>query len=1079
VRVSTNGGAHWGLTSGNFSYEDAVVLTALRPQVAPAGADAPFWISLEGEGLESLTASLVCRLVLLPGTIAVMVPGELHEHGSVRCPLPARLAAGRASIAVSANGGADWSEPLALYLEAAPTALSLSPEQGPESGGTRVAVRVLGLPPRASFASAAATGVPALLCRFGEFEATPAEWLSETAVVCTTPAAPAINAELPLNLSRDGQYWVAAPRPFKFFSVPTLVALEPATAYQHRRQLLAVRGSGFPLTAQEPLCRFEQGVARIAVMGRAISATRVDCPVPAVPRPGMASLALSFNGGADWTASALSLHIVSEPGRLEVSPASGPARGGTSLLLSGLPAAAATETAMNWTCEFRFDATPPVVLRVAAAAPARGVGGLSCVSPPAPSVLENATALVVLMRADSDSSPLGVGQFAFYLSPLVSQTTPRSRTETGPMSFLRVTGSGFRDSTELVCRLVRGAQRLSLSATYENEEAVSCLVPAQLELAPGVWSVEVSNNGVDFVSGATSESFFNVLPRLSPSRVEPAASVLRLGSPTTLTIQLTSSVGFAQEDPVVCLFAAVIAQPLEGAAVHFPSRSWLESAGEAADRVVRCPVPRSTRAGQWRVAVTRTSALSRTRFPSELFEASLALELLHAPSVRGVLPLAAPLEGGKLTLLGNFPPGSTARLACRFGSGQAGPSGVSRGTMLQLVAQDGSCIAPPGWAAAPGWGALLVLDIESGEAAGPELPLQAYASPTLAAPLPVRGSARGGNDVFLTAASGSVFPRYLAGKMRCRFGDAPIVAARWVNETMLACRAPAHAPGEVRLAVSLNGGADFSFGATYSFEERETVTGVSPTSGSARGGTLVEVRGTNLLQGALECRFGARVVPARVDSSTRAVCQAPPLAVAAEGLPAAAARAVDLAVGDATVRFEYLADVDVLDVRPRFAAKGLATPLVLATTAVADTLDGRLECRFGSLGSSPATRVGSNTVTCSTPVAAAPDAYASLVVPLELVADSFAVLQRGSLAQLEFVPRPQLTATTVVVGELGSAGSPASGSRVPCRRFAQGATALRWSRGASSQTARCMSKWSASRSCTRSSPPPGLSLGAA
>jgi hypothetical protein len=77
-----------------------------------------------------------------------------------------------------------------------------------------------------------------------------------------------------------------------------------------------------------------------------------------------ASVTLSFIGGADWTASALSLHIVSEPGRLEVNPASGPASGGTRLLLSGLASAAAG----NWTCEFRFDADQLMVLRVPAAA---------------------------------------------------------------------------------------------------------------------------------------------------------------------------------------------------------------------------------------------------------------------------------------------------------------------------------------------------------------------------------------------------------------------------------------------------------------------------------------------------------------------------------------------------------------------------------------------------------------------------------------------------------------------------------------------------------------------------------------
>ena len=76
------------------------------------------------------------------------------------------------------------------------------------------------------------------------------------------------------------------------------------------------------------------------------------------------------------------------------------------------------------------------------------------------------------------------------------------------------------------------------------------VVPAQIEL-----ELELEL--------ATSESFLTVL-----TRVEPAASVLRLGLPAALTIQLTSAagLGFVQDDPVVCLFAAVLAQPLEGAA---------------------------------------------------------------------------------------------------------------------------------------------------------------------------------------------------------------------------------------------------------------------------------------------------------------------------------------------------------------------------------------------------------------------------------------------------------------------------------------------------------------------------------
>ena len=103
----------------------------------------------------------------------------------------------------------------------------------------------------------------------------------------------------------------------------------------------------------------------------------------------------------------------------------------------------------------------------------------------------------------------------------------------------------------------------------------------------------------------------------------------------------------------------------------------------------------------------------------------------------------------------------------------------------------------------------------------------------------------------------------------CRFGDGVLneltgeiepVPALWVSASELRCVTPAHAPGSVSLALTANGGADFSAGAqgeaTVRFVSQLALLSVSPASGPVTGGTMLTLRGTAFRNTAqLGCRF--------------------------------------------------------------------------------------------------------------------------------------------------------------------------------------------------------------------------------
>src|SRR6185503_2358851 len=146
--------------------------------------------------------------------------------------------------------------------------------------------------------------------------------------------------------------------------------------------------------------------------------------------------------------------------------------------------------------------------------------------------------------------------------------------------------------------------------------------------------------------------------------------------------------------------------------------------------------------------------------------------------------------------------------------------------------------------------------------------------PTLTGATPGRGLATGGTRVTLT---GSSFQTSPGATSVVTFGGIPAKSLQVIDNTTLQCTIPPHAPGLVGVAlVNENGAAELA--APFLYDPVIDVLGVSPASGSALGGTRVQIEGSAFAVGAAvpDVFFGAARATAVVRASdTRLECTTP------------------------------------------------------------------------------------------------------------------------------------------------------------------------------------------------------------
>lgn len=258
--------------------------------------------------------------------------------------------------------------------------------------------------------------------------------------------------------------------------------------------------------------------------------------------------------------------------------------------------------------------------------------------------------------------------------------------------------------------------------------------------------------------------------------------------------------------------------------------------------------------------------------------------------------------------------------------------------------------------------------------------LYGAAVPTITAVTPNTGPLVGGNTVTITGTG-------LTGATSVSFGGAAgtsIVVA--TGGTSLTVVAPAHAAGGVNIVVTTPVGANIDTAAdNYTYSNAPFITGVTPASGPAAGGTSVTITGVGFT-GATAVTFGATPATAfTVNSSTQITATS----------PAHAAGTVDIVVtgpdGSSTTQgpendFLYGSGPSITSISPASGPIAGGTTVTITGTG----FTGATAVKFGSTAATSFSIVSDTQITAVSPAGANGVVQVSVTTPIGTTPDTAA-----------------------------------------------------------------------------------------
>ena len=210
-----------------------------------------------------------------------------------------------------------------------------------------------------------------------------------------------------------------------------------------------------------------------------------------------------------------------------------------------------------------------------------------------------------------------------------------------------------------------------------------------------------------------------------------------------------------------------------------------------------------------------------------------------APTVTGISPSTGPAVGGtSVTITGTSFTGATA---VNFGTTAATGVTVVNDTTIMAFSPAGTGVVDVTVTTPAG---------TSTTSAADQFTYSATTAPTVTGISPTTGPAVGGTSVTITGTS-------FTGATAVNFGTTAATGVTVVNDTTIMAFSPA-GTGVVDVTVTTPAGTSTTSAAdqfTYSAIAAPTVTGISPTTGPAAGGTSVTITGTSFT-GATAVNFG-------------------------------------------------------------------------------------------------------------------------------------------------------------------------------------------------------------------------------
>jgi hypothetical protein len=285
--------------SSAYTYFEAPTISSLDPNNGDTGNT----ITINGDffrtGLSVTINSIPCSSVPVITTNAI------------DCVIPS-LAEGTYNLVVT-NRDLQVSNAVSFTYNPAPTISTVTPTDGPESGGTQVTITGTGF-------------IDGLSVTVGGTNCSSVTFNSSTEVICTTPAgAPGASDIVVTN--PDGQSDLDN-NAFTYNAAPDLVSVSPTTGFANTVTPLELNGSDFDASATVNVGGFS--CTTVVVNG---PKTQIDCDSPSLSAGTYDITVTNTDGQSDVLSSAFT--TINPPVITSVNPTSGSISGGNILTING------------------------------------------------------------------------------------------------------------------------------------------------------------------------------------------------------------------------------------------------------------------------------------------------------------------------------------------------------------------------------------------------------------------------------------------------------------------------------------------------------------------------------------------------------------------------------------------------------------------------------------------------------------------------------------------------------------------------------------------------------------------------
>ncbi|MFI9631729.1 IPT/TIG domain-containing protein [Nocardia sp. NPDC051929] len=792
VTVTNSGGTSNGLP---YTYVAVPALNSITPnQGSTAGGTT---VTLNGSGFTGATA---VTFGSTPATSFTVV-----SDTQITAVTPAGT--GIVPVTVTGPGGTSGAVPYTYVV--VPTITSISPTSGPTAGGNSVIITGTGF-----------TGP--LTVRFGS-TATLFTINSPTQITAVAPAGTG-TVQVTVTGSGGTSNGVA----YTYAAVPTLTSIAPSTGPVTGGTTVVLTGTN--LTGATAVTFGGTPATSFTVN----SATQITAVAPA--GTGTVSVKVTTPGGIS---NGVAYTYVAVPTLTTVVPNTGPAAGGTTVILTGTNLTGATAVTFGATPATSF--TVNSATQITAVAPA-GTGTVSVTVTTAGGTSNGVAytyiAVPALTAAVPNVGPVSGGTTVVLTGTGLTGATAVSFGGTPATSFT------VNSATQITAVAPAGTGTVSVTATTpggtSNGVAYTYVaVPTLTTVVPNVGPVSGGTTVVltgTGLTGATAVTFGGT-PATSFT-VNSATQITAVAPAGTGTVSVTATTPGGTSNGVAYTYVAVptltTVVPNSGVAAGGTTVVITGTGLSTATAVTFGGTPATSftvnsntqitavaPAGTGTVSVTVTTAGGTSN--------GLPYTYIPVPTLTTVVPNIGPAAGGTTVVITGT--GLTGTTGVDFGGAPATSFTVDSNTQITAVAPAGT-------------GTVQVTATTSGGTSN-GLPYTYIAVPTLTAAVPNVGVEAGGTIVVLTGTG-------LTGATAVDFGATPATSFTVDSATQITAVAPA-GTGTVQLTVTTAGGT--SNGVAYTYIPLPTLTTVLPNVGLEAGGTIVVLTGTGLST-ATEVTFG-------------------------------------------------------------------------------------------------------------------------------------------------------------------------------------------------------------------------------